>query len=139
MKHRLFLSPLSLCALLWIQPAPVYGADSPESSPFRVVFPVYTEQMRLSVPGTVKKMLHMRGALFFVGDDRHSRDWLKRSRAQLVREKARGLVVQVRSSRRLAELRALVPELQMFPVHIDEIVDYFNIRVYPSLLLGGVR
>ncbi len=138
MKRQHFFPGFALCALLASLQVPVPGIAGERVDPFQVLFPVHTKQMRLSIAGSIKKMMNLEGAVFFIGDDRHSRAWLSRRRRQLVKEKARGLVVQVRSEERLAELRSLAPELQMIPVHIDQVMDYFDIRVYPSLLLGGV-
>jgi len=137
MKREHFFSALALCALLVSLQAPSPGIAREQDNPFQALFPVNTKQMQLSIAGSIQKMMGLEGAVFFIGDDHHSRSWLSKRRRQLVKEKAKGLVVQVPSKEKLAELRSLAPELQMVPVHIDQIIDYFGIRVYPSLLLGG--
>jgi len=91
---------------------------------------------RLS-PGTVpRRVIEAPGLtpFFVVGDDDHSRAWL-RLRAPILRDLgAVGLVVQVETAQALAALRALAPALIMVPVSGDDLAARLELRHYPVLV-----
>jgi integrating conjugative element protein (TIGR03765 family) len=71
---------------------------------------------------------------FLVGDDEHSRAWL-RQRAQRLHElDAVGLVVNIGSIKALDTLRALAPGLSLAPVPGDDLAERLGLRHYPVLI-----
>lgn len=71
---------------------------------------------------------------FLVGDDPRSRAWLQQRAGALRQLRARGLVVNVESSRALEELRALAPGLALSPASGDDLARRLGLRHYPALL-----
>lgn len=88
-------------------------------------------------PGAVQsRRLEAAGlpAFFLVGDDSLSRAWLKRNTLRLTKLNAVGLVVNVRSTSALENLRQLAPQLTLSPVAADDLAHRLNLDHYPVLI-----
>ncbi|MHA6788168.1 integrating conjugative element protein [Pseudomonas bijieensis] len=88
-------------------------------------------------PGSVqRRTLSASGlpAFFLIGDDDHSRTWLKQRLPQLTKLKAVGLVVNVESKSALVNLRQMAPGLTLSPVSADDLANRLGLRHYPVLI-----
>ncbi|CAM3379767.1 hypothetical protein XNC1_3521 [Xenorhabdus nematophila ATCC 19061] len=74
------------------------------------------------------------GALFLIGDDPGSRQWLSQNAATLTKLQAVGLVVNVREMAGLQALRALVPGLLLSPASGAELACRLQLQHYPVLI-----
>lgn len=72
--------------------------------------------------------------IFLIGEDDLSKRWLRYRYEALQEIHAIGLVVNVETVQGLAELRALVPGLRLYPVSGDDIAERLNIHHYPVLI-----
>lgn len=72
--------------------------------------------------------------LFLVGDDKQSKAWLLQRREQLQQLNAVGLVTNVASAERLAEVQRWAEGLQIAPVQADDLAQRLGIRHYPLLI-----
>ncbi|HCF2456882.1 TPA: integrating conjugative element protein [Pseudomonas aeruginosa] len=136
-----------------VSAAPYYEAISPQpdaspppsvSTPRRHaeddMLPVRT--LRLSPGPVAPRQIHAPGLspLFLVGDDEHSRAWLRRHHQMLRQLKAVGLVVNVESASALRTLRDLVPGLELAPVAADDLAQRLDLTHYPVLITAtGIR
>lgn len=73
-------------------------------------------------------------AIFLIGEDARSRDWLLKRLQVLQRLRAVGLVVQVGSIAGLEQLRALAKGLTLSPVAADDLAKRLGIQHYPVLI-----
>lgn len=88
-------------------------------------------------PGTVEpRTITMPGLkpMFLVGDDEHSRAWLRERLPRLLALRAVGFVVNVSSAAALASLRELAPGLTLAPVSGDDIGARLELHHYPVLI-----
>lgn len=74
------------------------------------------------------------GALFIIGDDSYSRQWLKQNARQLAARNAAGLIVNVESMASLEALRGLAPGLQLAPSSGSELARRLQLSHYPVLI-----
>ncbi|PHM24315.1 integrating conjugative element protein [Xenorhabdus budapestensis] len=74
------------------------------------------------------------GALFLVGDDPNSRQWLSQHAARLKQLNAVGLVVNVSEMAGLQSLRTLVPDLLLSPASGTELARRLQLQHYPVLI-----
>ena len=74
------------------------------------------------------------GALFIIGDDSYSRQWLQQNAQQLSARNAAGLVVNVESLESLEALRGLAPGLQLAPSSGSELARRLQLTHYPVLI-----
>lgn len=91
---------------------------------------------RLSPGEVMRRVIQAPGLtpFFLVGDDAHSRAWL-RQRAPALRELGvMGLVVNVESADALAALRGLAPGLTLAPVSGDDLSERLGLHHYPVLI-----
>ncbi|MBD2780517.1 integrating conjugative element protein [Xenorhabdus szentirmaii] len=98
------------------------------------MLPVNTPEM---TPGKVdSRALQLRGigALFLIGDDPDSRQWLSQNAATLAKLHAVGLVVNVREMTGLQALRALAPDLLLSPAAGTELARRLQLQHYPVLI-----
>lgn len=72
--------------------------------------------------------------LFLVGDDKQSKAWLLQRREQLQQLNAVGLVTNVASAERLAEVQRWAEGLQIAPVQADDLAQRLGISHYPLLI-----
>lgn len=72
--------------------------------------------------------------IFLIGDDEFSKRWLKDRKAKLNQLQAIGLIVNVKTPQGLQNLRALAPELQMYPISGDDIAVRLGLTHYPVLI-----
>ena len=72
--------------------------------------------------------------LFLVGDDELSRTWLSQRREQLQQLQAVGIVINVASAERFAEVQRWAGTLQIVPAPADDLVQRLGIRHYPLLI-----
>lgn len=96
--------------------------------------PVATPEL---TPGIIEpralKLLGI-GALFLVGDDAQSQEWLSRNAELLRRRGAVGMVVNVSSSASLLQLRQIAPALQLAPVSGSDLARRLMLKHYPVLI-----
>lgn len=71
---------------------------------------------------------------FMVGDDDLSRQWLVERGEALSAMGAVGMVVNVETAGRLAQLRALAPDLRMVPAAGDDVAERLGLDHYPVLI-----
>ncbi|MCF5216693.1 integrating conjugative element protein, partial [Pseudomonas syringae] len=94
-------------------------------------FPVHSDQL---TPGQVQgRVINAPGLqpLFLVGDDESSRAWLSQRREQLQQLNAVGLVVNVTSAERFAEVQRWAGGLQMVPAPSNDLAQRLGIKHYP--------
>ncbi|EPJ2774968.1 integrating conjugative element protein [Klebsiella pneumoniae] len=111
-------------------PAPAAAPEQGEAA----MLPVITPELS---PGNVTPralQLSGIGALFIIGDDSYSRQWLQQSAQQLSARNAAGLVVNVGSLESLESLRGLAPGLQLAPSSGSELARRLQLTHYPLLI-----
>ena len=97
-------------------------------------FPVHSDQL---TPGQVQgRVINAPGLqpLLLVGDDESSRVWLSQRREQLQQLHAVGLVVNVASAERFAEVQRWAGGLQMVPAPSNDLAQRLGIKHYPLLI-----
>jgi integrating conjugative element protein (TIGR03765 family) len=97
-------------------------------------FPVRTTQL---TPGEAQgRVINSPGLqpVFLVGDDDRSKSWLSQHREQLQQMQAVGLVINVASAERFAEVRRWAGDLQLVPAPADDLAGRLGIRHYPLLI-----
>ncbi|WP_422824114.1 integrating conjugative element protein [Xenorhabdus entomophaga] len=107
---------------------------SPEQAGEAAMLPVKTPEL---TPGTViSKSLQLPGigALFLIGNDADSRQWLSQHAARLKQLHAVGLVVNVSEMAGLQSLRALAPDVSLSPASGSELARRLQLRHYPVLI-----
>lgn len=88
-------------------------------------------------PGTVVRRVIEAPQLqpfFLVGDDAASQAWLRQHAAALREHNAWGLVVNIETVQALAQLRALVPGLNLSPMSADDLAERLGLQHYPVLI-----
>ncbi|PHM35868.1 hypothetical protein Xmau_04436 [Xenorhabdus mauleonii] len=118
-----------------------HDASLPSAPPFSpevigesVMLPVSTSEL---TPGKVAGrplQLPGIGALFLIGDDPVSRQWLNQNATTLTKQQAVGLVVNVRDMAGLQALRALAPDLLLSPASGTELARRLQLQHYPVLI-----
>ena len=97
-------------------------------------FPVTSKHL---TPGEVQgRVINAPGLqpLFVIGDDDVSRTWLSQRREQLQQLHALGLVVNVASAERFAEVQRWAAGLQVVPAPSDDLAHRLGITHYPLLI-----
>ncbi len=108
--------------------------SSPEQAGEAAMLPVKTPEL---TPGKVASrplQLPGIGALFLIGDDADSRQWLSQHAARLAQLHAVGLVVNVSEMAGLQSLRALAPDVSLSPASGSELARRLQLRHYPVLI-----
>ncbi|PHM37782.1 hypothetical protein Xmau_03744 [Xenorhabdus mauleonii] len=100
--------------------AAMLPVSTPELSPGKIT------SRSLQLPGI--------GALFLIGDDPDSHQWLSQNATTLTKQQAVGLVVNVRDMTGLQALRALVPGLLLSPASGTELARRLQLQHYPVLI-----
>ncbi|MCW6034429.1 integrating conjugative element protein [Pantoea sp. JK] len=100
--------------------AAMLPVTTPEMSPGNVA------PRALTLPGI--------GSLFIIGDDGYSRQWLAHNAQHLAARNAAGLIVNIDNLASLAELRSLVPGLQLAPSSGSELARRLQLNHYPVLI-----
>ena len=96
------------------------GMPTPELSPGK------TADRPLQLPGI--------GALFLIGDDALSREWLKANAGALAEQHAAGMIVNVTDMDTVRELRELAPGVSLAPASGSELARRLQIEHYPVLI-----
>ncbi|MDC9615864.1 integrating conjugative element protein [Xenorhabdus khoisanae] len=107
---------------------------SPEQDGEAAMLPVKTPEL---TPGKVASrplQLPGIGALFLIGDDPDSRQWLSQHAARLAQLHAVGLVVNVSEIAGLQSLRALAPDVLLSPASGSELARRLQLQHYPVLI-----
>lgn len=107
-----------------IQPDYSEGSVLPVATP--ELTPGIIEPRALKLPGI--------GALFLLGDDAQSQEWLSRNAELLSRRGAVGMVVNVSSSASLQQLRQIAPDLQLAPLSGSDLARRLQLKHYPVLI-----
>ena len=107
-----------------IQPDYSEGSVLPVATP--ELTPGMVEPRALKLPGI--------GALFLVGDDAQSQEWLSRNAKLLSHRGAVGMVVNVSSSASLQQLQQIAPALQLAPVSGSDLARRLKLEHYPVLI-----
>lgn len=97
-------------------------------------FPVHSDQL---TPGQAQgRVINAPGLqpLFLVGDDEMSKAWLTQRHEQLRHLQAVGLVVNVASAERFAEVRRWAGDLQVVPAPSNDLAQRLGIKHYPLLI-----
>lgn len=111
-----------------------YPNSVPATLSERDILPIVSHRM---TPGKVQSVqMNLPGMLpiFLVGTDNLSRNWLRENYLYLRKIGAMGLVVSVKTTQELDELRQLVPELTLMPTPGDDLASRLNLAHYPALL-----
>ncbi len=98
------------------------------------MLPVFTPELR---PGSIpvrQLQLPGIGALFLVGDDALSREWLKANAGALAEQHAAGMIVNVTDMTAVRELRELAPGVSLAPASGSELARRLQIAHYPVLI-----
>jgi integrating conjugative element protein (TIGR03765 family) len=98
------------------------------------MLPVVTPEL---TPGAVTArplQLPGLGALFLIGDDPLSGDWLSRNATALARHRAVGMIVNVASTDALQALRDRAPGILMVPAAGSELARRLRLSHYPVLI-----
>ena len=97
--------------------------------------PVMTANMK---PGIVKPhkvdVPYLPGKVFLIGSDQLSKRWLAQHKAQLIKLKATGLLVQVATPAQLQTMQQLAKPLMLTPVSGFQIGKRLNLKHYPVLI-----
>nr|AAT40801.1 hypothetical protein [Haemophilus influenzae] len=72
--------------------------------------------------------------IFLIGTDNLSKNWLHSNYDYLKKIGAMGLVVSVKTTNELSELRQLAPDLTLMPTPGDDLASRLNLAHYPALL-----
>lgn len=107
---------------------------SPMVSSEAQMLPVHSSRL---TPGKITRQVIEAPGLqpfFLIGDDAASHAWLRQHAASLLERQAVGLVVNVETLAGLTQLRALVPDLQLWPVSGDDLAGRLGLRHYPVLI-----
>ncbi|MDE1486249.1 integrating conjugative element protein [Xenorhabdus bovienii] len=107
---------------------------SPEVLGEAVMLPVKTPEL---TPGKVTSrslQLPGIGALFLIGDDPDSRQWLSQHAARLAQLHAVGLVVNVSTIAGLQSLHTLAPDILLSPASGSELASRLQLQHYPVLI-----
>ncbi|CDH06729.1 putative exported protein [Xenorhabdus bovienii str. oregonense] len=107
---------------------------SPEVAGEAAMLPVNTPEL---TPGkVVNRSLQLSGigALFLIGDDPDSRQWLSQHAAQLAQLHSVGLVVNVSTMAELQSLRVLAPDILLSPASGTELARRLQLQHYPVLI-----
>lgn len=107
-----------------IQPDYSEGSVLPVATP--ELTPGMVEPHALKLPGI--------GALFVIGEDGQSQEWLSRNAELLSHRGAVGMVVNVSSSASLQQLRQIAPGLQLAPVSGSDLARRLKLEHYPVLI-----
>ncbi len=99
------------------------------------MLPVRSQRLTLGEASTRALQAPGLSPLFLIGDDEHSRHWLRQQRRQLKEQQAIGLVVNIDTAAALAELRRLAPDLTLIPTSGDDLAQRLGLHHYPVLLL----
>ena len=105
-------------------PSPVLQGEA-------AMLPVFTPELR---PGSVPDrplQLPGIGALFLIGDDALSREWLKANAGALAEQHAAGMIVNVTD---MAAVRELAPGVSLAPASGSELARRLQIAHYPILI-----
>ena len=97
-------------------------------------FPVRSDQL---TPGELQgRVINAPGLqpLFLIGDDAMSKAWLSQRRDQLQQLNAVGIVVNVASAERFAEVQRWADGLQMVPAPSNDLAQRLGIKHYPLLI-----
>lgn len=111
-------------------PAPAAAPEQGEAA----MLPVTTPELSPGNVTTRALQLPGIGALFIIGDDSYSRQWLQQNVQQLSARNAAGLVVNVESMASLESLRGLAPGLQLAPSSGSEFARRLQLTHYPVLI-----
>ena len=88
--------------------------------------PGQIQPVRMNLPGMLP--------IFLIGTDNFSKNWLYRNYDYLRKIEAMGLVVSVKTTNELSELRQLAPDLTLMPTPGDDLASRLNLAHYPALL-----
>lgn len=99
------------------------------------IFPLRPSKLK-PINGVEKRQRDLSRAIFIIGDDPASRGWLSRHRGRLRSLDAVGMVVSVNDAASFKALRSLAPELVMAPIRDAQLAEQFDVRGYPTLLIG---
>lgn len=123
-----------LAAFFAQEPAASHNATPAEGGALPMTFPIATESMRpgrLQVPMQLRTAGWLAAAMFIIGDDPQSRQWLAANRDKLRRVGASGLVINVASLDAFRSLRSVAPDVPMAPGSIEELAGQAGLSVYP--------
>ncbi|MEN0613485.1 integrating conjugative element protein [Klebsiella indica] len=98
------------------------------------MLPVFTPELRPGSMADRPLQLPGIGALFLVGDDALSRDWLKANAGALAEQHAAGMIVNVTDMAAVRELRELAPGVSLAPASGSELARRLQIAHYPVLI-----
>ncbi|MGJ0624642.1 integrating conjugative element protein [Xenorhabdus bovienii] len=116
------------------EPSMLLQNFSPEQASEAAMLPVKTPEL---TPGeVVSRPLQLPGigALFLIGDDPDSRQWLSQHAARLAQLHAVGLVVNVSEMASLQSLRTLAPDILLSPASGSELARRLQLHHYPVLI-----
>ncbi|MDE9428208.1 integrating conjugative element protein [Xenorhabdus bovienii] len=116
------------------EPLPATPYFSPDVAGEAAMLPVKTPELTLGKVDSRSLQLPGIGALFLIGDDPASRQWLSQNAAILIKRHAVGLVVNVRDRAGLQALRALAPDLLLSPAAGTELARRLQLQHYPVLI-----
>jgi len=119
-----------------LAPEPTNQASSVQNLGVRVsgAFPVRSEHLS---PGEAKgRVINAPGLqpFFLIGDDELSKAWLAQRLDQLQQLQAVGLVINVASAERFAEVRQWAQGLQVVPAPADDLAGRLGVQHYPLLI-----
>lgn len=106
------------------------------TKPFSEADMLPVRSAKLSPGMVVRRAIEAPGLMpfFLVGDDDHSRTWLREQELTLRKLNAVGLVVNVATIEALTAMRQLVPGLPMAPVSGDDLAERLGLQHYPVLI-----
>lgn len=98
-------------------------------------FPLTTPSM---TPGIIDSrsisLPYLQVPLFIIGNDAFSLQWLTQRRAELVRLKAVGMLMEVSSLGELKSIRQLASGLSLYPASGSDIAAQLKLKHYPVLI-----
>jgi len=115
-------------------PAPIQNIDSLAQDYLTQLFPVHTPQLSPGTEASRSVNLNLTQAVFILGTDPVSRQWLTQYRDRLSQIGAIGLVVDVQNLQDYKNLQALAGTLVLSPINGSELAVQLNITHYPVLV-----
>ncbi|MBA2656844.1 MAG: integrating conjugative element protein [Tatlockia sp.] len=98
--------------------------------------PVFSQATAGKVENRKIEHVSFSEAIFIIGDDPISREWLKKHARELEEKHALGFVTNIRDSAHLQTLQALT-KAPLLPANIDDLMTLFKESHYPLVFFGS--
>lgn len=97
-------------------------------------FPITTSMLSVGKVKNRKIKNRMSRAICAIGDDKHSKKWIKKNRSKLSAINALCIVINVKSKKHFKSIKALAPDVDFQASNGDVFAKQLKIKHYPFLL-----